>query len=40
MMNIKRDSFFSDIFKRIEKCYLDRKLNYIVMRDFDKVMIE
>lgn len=39
-MKKKRNSILSDIFKKIEKCYLDRKLNDIVKREFDKVMIE
>lgn len=40
MMKKKRDSLFSDIFKRTEKRHSDRKLNDTVTRDLDKATIE
>lgn len=39
-MKKKRNSFFRDIFNKLEKCYLDKILKDIVMSYFDKVIIE
>lgn len=39
-MKKKIISFFRDIFEKLEKCYIDKIMKEIFMRDFDKVIIE